>query len=92
MLLNSKFNIATGLLLRLRREYRISLEAKIYYVVGYDAAVHDATLVAWKEKVQFDRIWPTSFVQALADKGVTYFAGVETKTTVHIQLVVVKAF
>ena len=72
---NSKLNIAAGLMFRIRGTYRMSLEAQVFFMLGYTAAEHDAVLLAWKEKIRHDRIRPTSRVQALGDLEVTSFAG-----------------
>jgi hypothetical protein len=74
--MDNKINIAGGMIMRLRGKYRLSLEAQVFYHYGYTSSEHDVVLLAWKEKVNHDRIRPTSVVQALGDQEVTSYAGI----------------
>ena len=40
-----------------------TFEAGSAFLVGYTSAEHDATVVAWKEKVRHDLVRPTTFIQ-----------------------------
>ncbi len=40
-----------------------TFEAGSAFLVGYTSAEHDATVVAWKEKVRHDLVRPTTFIR-----------------------------
>jgi hypothetical protein len=70
-----KLEIAAGLLLRFRGDKRWSLEAQIFYSLGYTSAEHDAVLLAWKEKINHDLVRPTSLVHMRGDTPVKSYLG-----------------
>jgi len=74
-LMDNKVAVGGGMILRLRGKYRLSLEAQVFYHLGFTSAEHDVVLLAWKEKIRHDLIRPTSLVQALGNQEVTSFAG-----------------
>jgi len=74
-LMDNKVAVRGGMILRLRGKYWLSLEAQVFYHLGFTSAEHDVMLLAWKENIRHDLIRPTSLVHALGDQEVTSFAG-----------------
>lgn len=58
----------------------LSLERLIHFAVGFTQAEFDSTVVAWKEKVCYDLIRPTSAIKSRGDEQITTWApgGVQT--------------
>jgi hypothetical protein len=75
--MDNKSNISGGMIKRLREKYDLSLESQVFYHYGYTSAEIDVVILAWKEKVHWDLIRPTSVVQALGDTEVDSFAGLK---------------
>ena len=73
--MDNKINLGGGLMRRIRGMKSLSLEAQVFFHLGYASAEHDVVLLAWKEKVRHDLVRPTSVVQAMGDVEVTSFAG-----------------
>lgn len=73
--MDNKINIAGGMIMRLRAEYNLSLEAQLFYHYGYTSAELDVVILVWKEKVRWDLVRPTSLIRALGEAQVSSFAG-----------------
>jgi len=59
----------------------LSLERLVHFVAGVTAAEYDSVIIAWKEKVNYDRIRPTSVIKLRGEEPVTTWApgaGVQT--------------
>jgi hypothetical protein len=44
-------------------------------ILGYSAAEYDSTVLAWKEKVRWDRVRPTTVIQRWGNEVITTWAG-----------------
>eukprot|EP00545_Synedropsis_sp_CCMP1620_P002929 CAMPEP_0119010050 /NCGR_PEP_ID=MMETSP1176-20130426/4758_1 /TAXON_ID=265551 /ORGANISM="Synedropsis recta cf, Strain CCMP1620" /LENGTH=514 /DNA_ID=CAMNT_0006962645 /DNA_START=57 /DNA_END=1601 /DNA_ORIENTATION=- len=73
--MDNKINIAGGMITMLRAKYNLSLEAQVFYHYGYTSTELDVVILSWKEKIRWNRVRPTSLVQALGDEQVESFAG-----------------
>jgi hypothetical protein len=72
---DNKINLAGGLIVRLREEYRMSLEQQLMYHVGYTTVEHDSIVLAWKEKIKHDLIRPTTVVQSMGNQDIFSYKG-----------------
>jgi hypothetical protein len=72
---DNKINLAGGLIMRLREEYRMSLEQQLMYHVGYTTVEHDSIILAWKEKIKHDLIRPTTVVQSRGNQDIFSYKG-----------------
>jgi len=79
--MDNKSTIAGGMINQLRTKYKLSLEAQVFFRVGYTSSEYDAILLAWKEKILHDRIRPTSVVQAYGNKTIISDSDKESKCT-----------
>ena len=53
----------------------VSLERFVSFISGYLAAEYDATVIAWKEKVAYDLVRPTSVIKKFAGTITTWAPG-----------------
>jgi len=75
-LFDNKVTLAAAILLNvLSQNPGIDYVTAQWGVMGYLAAEFDATIMAWKEKVRWDRIRPTTVIQRWGDKKITTWAG-----------------
>lgn len=52
----------------------LSYERFIHFVIGLTGAEFDSIIIAWKEKVRYDLIRPTSVIKSLGDELITTWA------------------
>ena len=53
----------------------LSFEDYVLFISGISSAEHDATLAAWREKVRFDRVRPTTVIQRWNDDVINTYHG-----------------
>lgn len=52
----------------------LPLERLVHFVLGYTSSELDAVIIAWKEKIRYDLIRPTSVIKLMGETSVTTWA------------------
>jgi len=75
-LFDNKITLAGAVLLNVLSQFpEIDYVRAQWGVMGYLAAEFDSTIMAWKEKVRWDRVRPTTVIQRWGDRKITTWAG-----------------
>eukprot|EP01084_Bolivina_argentea_P246818 412988_1 len=72
---DNKLNVALAMLKTMDEILQWSLEERIHWMVGYTATEYDAVIQAWKSKIKYDLIRPTSLIKADGNKKIITYGG-----------------
>jgi len=75
-MMDDKLDLIMHLWMGINDHHPLGFEESALFILGFTLAEHDATLLAWSEKVRHDLIRPTSVSHYLVpEKNVTWFDG-----------------